>query len=122
MRRAQPVNRLPFFEWEDTRLAARVNRRVVHAGHALAGERLDDRGREAIDALFAVLDEPGRSLPFRLSAGQAVWMHNRPLAHHRTRFPDAADPALRRHLARIYLRDHGPRRYLGDEGEAAPWA
>jgi hypothetical protein len=47
-----------------------------------------------------------------------VYLNNRTVAHHRTPFVDATDPARRRHLVRIYLREHGPRSYLGSEGLA----
>lgn len=115
-----PVNRYPIFEYDGTRLRARVNRRVVHAGYELAGERFDDEGHAALDALFTILDDPTLSVSFTLHAGQVVYLHNRTIAHHRTPFVDARDPARRRHLVRIYLREQGPRSYLGSEGLACP--
>ena len=111
-----PVNRFPIFEHDAERLKGRVNRRVVQAGYELAGEPFDDEGRAAVDALFEVLDDPGLSASFTLEAGQIVYLHNRTIAHHRTPFIDADEPARRRHLVRIYLRDRGPRSYLGTEG------
>jgi hypothetical protein len=115
-----PANRYPIFEHDGMRLKARVNRRVVQAGYELAGEPFDDEGRAALDALFEILDDPSLGASFTLEAGQAVYLHNRTIAHHRTPFVDAPDPARRRHLVRIYLRDRGPRSYLGTEGLARP--
>jgi alpha-ketoglutarate-dependent taurine dioxygenase len=115
-----PVNRFPYFEYDGRQLKGRFNRRIVHAGYEIAGETLDDDGRDAVDAFLDALDDPSLPVSFTLEAGQAVYVNNRMIAHQRTPFSDAADPAKRRHLVRIYMRDHGPRSYLGAEGAARP--
>jgi hypothetical protein len=112
------VNRYPIFERDGTRVKGRINRRVVEAGHALAGEAFDDEGRAAVDALYEVFEDSSLTMSFTLEAGQAVYLNNRTVAHHRTPFVDVTDPTRRRHLVRIYLREHGPRSYLGAEGLA----
>jgi alpha-ketoglutarate-dependent taurine dioxygenase len=115
-----PVNRFPYFEHDGTRLRGRFNRRIVHAGYELAGEPFDEAGRAAVAAFCEVLDDPALSAGFTLEAGQVAYMNNRVVAHHRTAFVDADAPDMRRHLVRIYMRDQGPRSYLGDEGLARP--
>jgi alpha-ketoglutarate-dependent taurine dioxygenase len=115
-----PVNRFPYFEYDGKRLKGRFNRRIVHAGYELAGEPFDEAGRAAVEAFHAALDDPSLSAGFTLEAGQITYMNNRVVAHHRTAFTDADAPGMRRHLVRIYMRDKGPRSYLGDEGLAGP--
>jgi alpha-ketoglutarate-dependent taurine dioxygenase len=115
-----PVNRFPYFEYDGKQLKGRFNRRIVHAGHEIAGEPLDDQGRDAVDAFLATLNDPSLATSFTLEAGQVVYLNNRVVAHHRTPFVDFESPEQRRHLVRIYMRDHGPRSYLGAEGPARP--
>ena len=45
--------------------------------------------------------------------GQIQIVNNRRLAHRRTAFVDWPEPDRRRHLIRIWLRDHGRSFYLG---------
>jgi alpha-ketoglutarate-dependent taurine dioxygenase len=111
-----PINRFPYFEYDGARLKGRFNRRIVYAGHELAGEPLVAAGRAAIEDFCGVLNDPSLRLSLKLEAGQVIYVNNSAVAHHRTPFVDSADPKQRRHLVRIYMRDHGPRRYLGPEG------
>lgn len=111
-----PVSSFPYFKYDGKHLEGRLNRRVVYAGYELAGERLDAEGCAAIEAFFDVLNDASLRLSLPMESGQVVYVNNRAIAHHRTPFVDAADPNRRRHLVRIYMRDHGPRSYLGPAG------
>ncbi len=111
---AKPVNAYPYFELEDGRLRARFNRRIVYGGYEIAGIPFDKAGKDALEAFIAILDDPALSVSFTLAPGQVVYMNNRLIAHRRTLFNDASESG-RRHLVRIYMRDRGPRYYLGDE-------
>jgi len=115
-----PVNRFPYFEYDGERLKGRFNRRIVYAGYELAGASFDRQGQDAVEAFLDILNDPSLAVPFRLEAGQIVYANNRTVVHHRTPFADSLDPAQSRHLVRIYMRDHGPRSYLGEEGLARP--
>jgi len=115
-----PVNRFPYFEFDGERLRGRFNRRIVYAGYELAGKPFDESGRAAVEEFHAVLDNPSLSAGYTMEAGQIAFMNNRTVAHHRTAFIDADAPASRRHLVRIYMRDEGPRSYLGKEGLTRP--
>ena len=110
-----PVNRFPYFAFDGKRLKGRFNRRIVYEGYALAEEAFDDEGEAALEAFVAILNDPALSVAFALEPGEIVYMNNRLIAHTRTPFVDHEDAARRRHLVRIYMRDHGPRFYLGDE-------
>ncbi len=115
-----PVNRFPYFEYDGKRLKGRFNRRIVQAGYEIAGEPLDPDGSAAIDTFLETLNDPSLPVSFTLEAGQAVYVNNRVVVHHRTPFADFETPEKRRHLVRIYMRDHGPRSYLGAEGLTRP--
>jgi alpha-ketoglutarate-dependent taurine dioxygenase len=53
------------------------------------------------------------SADFDLEAGQIQIVDNRALGHSRTAFGDHPEPERRRHLVRLWLRDHGRRAYPG---------
>ncbi len=107
------VTHHPLFEVSDDRLIARLSHRQVVNGHALAGEPLDDAGRAALDALEAILNEPGASKSFIFERGQIQIINNRALGHCRSAFEDHDDPERKRHLVRLWLRDSGRRGYHG---------
>jgi alpha-ketoglutarate-dependent taurine dioxygenase len=53
------------------------------------------------------------SVDFDLEPGQMQFVDNRALGHSRTAFLDYAEPAQKRHLVRLWLRDRGRRAYPG---------
>jgi alpha-ketoglutarate-dependent taurine dioxygenase len=116
---ASPVNTYPYLEIDGGRLLARFNRRIVYGGYEIAGVPFDQAGQDALEAFLAILDDPALSISFTLGPGQIVYMNNRLIAHRRTPFSDSSEADRRRHLVRIYMRDHGPRHYLGDETVAS---
>jgi hypothetical protein len=104
----------PVFEYDGTVLKAQFNRRNIEAGYALIGQAIDPEGQAAIDALSEVLDDPALRVDFALKAGQIEYLLNYQCAHRRTAYEDVDDdPAKKRHLVRIFLRDDGARSYMG---------
>jgi hypothetical protein len=79
----------------------------VHNGHRLAGEPLDDGGREALLALRGIVDDPANWIEFRIERGQFQYINNRQFAHSRTAFKDAPDGSRRRHMIRLWNRPEG---------------
>ena len=58
--------------------------------------------------------EDGRlPVDFDLAPGQIQFVDNRALGHSRTAFVDCPEPDLKRHLVRLWMRDHGRRAYPG---------
>ena len=55
----------------------------------------------------------GLQADFDLEPGQLQFVDNRVLGHARTEFTDFPEPERRRHLVRLWLRDHGRRAYPG---------
>lgn len=107
------TNANPIFRFDGKRLNARVNRRLLQVGHELMDEPMDPEGAAALDALYAMMDEPDLNFGFDLASGQIQYLNNWRCAHQREDYVDYDDPDKRRHLVRIFLRDEGARSYMG---------
>ena len=79
----------------------------------MRGEPIDREGEAAIAAMLDIFEEDDLSVDFDLEPGQIQFVDNRALGHSRTAFVDDPDPDRRRHLVRLWLRDHGRRAYPG---------
>ncbi len=102
------VSSRPVYEYGGT-LAARYYEDYIVNGCTLAGEPLDDEGREALEALRALVDDPASWIEFRIEKGQLQYLNNRQFAHSRTAFTDAGapGPGRGRHMLRLWNRDEG---------------
>ncbi|MGH7066083.1 MAG: TauD/TfdA family dioxygenase, partial [Stellaceae bacterium] len=107
-----PVFAAPVFEHGGD-VEARFSAHQIKGGYALKGEPLDEEGAAAVAALLDIFEEDGVSIDFDLEPGQIQFVHNRALGHSRTAFVDDPDPTAKRHLVRLWLRDHGRRAYPG---------
>jgi alpha-ketoglutarate-dependent taurine dioxygenase len=103
----------PIFSAWDGTLRARYNRGLQPVGYRLVGAEIDKPGMDALNALHDILSEPENHVDFVLAPGQMEFLNNARIAHRRTAFVDHEDPALKRHLMRIFLRDEGRRSYMG---------
>ena len=102
-----PFARQPVFECEHGTLGARYYEDYIHSGQRLAGESLDEAGRDALLALRAVVDDPEHWVEFRIERGQFQFINNRQFAHSRTAFQDAPGVSRFRHMVRLWNRDEG---------------
>jgi alpha-ketoglutarate-dependent taurine dioxygenase len=107
-----PVFAAPVFT-AGTELAARFSAHQIRGGYALKGEPLDDEGAASLAALLDLFEDETLSADFDLEPGQLQFVDNRVLGHARTEFTDFPEPLRRRHLVRLWLRDHGRRAYAG---------
>lgn len=105
--------RRPIFEWDGERLRGRISRFQIVNGHALANEALDAEGQDALEAFNAIMDEARLRFDFAFRPGQVQIVANRLLGHKRTGFQDWPEPARKRHLVRLWLRDGGRPFYNG---------
>lgn len=103
------VSSQPVYEYEECILATRYYEDYVVNGHRLAGTDLDDEGREALEAMRALVDDPANWVEFRIEKGQLQYLNNRQFAHSRTAFTDAGTTAQGpgRHMLRLWNRDEG---------------
>ncbi len=103
----------PMFQYDGKRVTGRYNRSLIPVGYELEGKNLDSKGRDAIDAMSYILSEPENHTTLTLEAGQLQFVNNYTMAHLRTNYVDHDEPENKRHLIRIFLRDHGHRSYMG---------
>ena len=103
----------PIFENVEGELATRMSRFHVRTGHALSGKPLDSEGETAMEAMEAIMNEPGTGFEFWFEPGQIQVIDNRRIGHKRTEFSDWPEPERKRCLVRLWLRDSGRPRYNG---------
>ena len=108
-----PYRSAPVFSYDGTDLTVRIAHREILGGYALRGEPLDEEGRLALDAVKAVFDTPEIRTDLTFEPGQIQFVNNRRTGHARTDFVDGDRPDQKRHLVRLWLRDHGQRGYRG---------
>lgn len=102
----------PVFE-EGDELRSRFSAHQINGGYKLRGEALDNEGAAALAATLDIFEEPELSIDFEFRPGEIQFVDNRTLGHSRTEFEDWPDAERRRHLVRLWLRDHGRRAYTG---------
>jgi TfdA family taurine catabolism dioxygenase TauD len=107
-----PVFSAPVFS-RKRELCARFSAHQIRGGYALRGEPVDDAGAEALAAMLDIFEDESLSADFDLEPGHVQFVDNRALGHSRTAFEDHPEPERRRHLVRLWLRDHGRRAYPG---------
>lgn len=107
-----PIFSAPVFE-NSSELQARFSVHQINGGYALAGEPVDSAGQAAIAAMLEIFEDESLAVDFDLEPGQIQFVHNRAVGHSRTAFVDSPDPERRRHLVRLWMRDHGRRAYPG---------
>jgi hypothetical protein len=107
-----PVFAAPVFD-AAAELKARFSVHQINSGYALRGEAVDKAGDAALSAMLDIFEDEALSVNFDLEPGQMQFVDNRALGHSRTAFVDYPDPSQRRHLVRLWLRDHGRRAYPG---------
>ena len=108
----EPVFAAPVFT-DGGKVQARFSAHQIRGGYALRGEPIDNEGAAALAALLDLFEDEDLSADFDLEPGQMQFVDNRVLGHARTEFEDFPEPERRRHLVRLWLRDHGRRAYAG---------
>jgi hypothetical protein len=108
-----PVFQAPVFERHGDGVAARLGLHQVRNGYAMSNIEMDAPTRQAIAAVEEVFRDPDLQTEFMMEAGDMQFAANREIGHSRTEFHDNADPARKRLLIRLWLRDEGAPGYLG---------
>jgi alpha-ketoglutarate-dependent taurine dioxygenase len=102
----------PVFEEGDD-LRTRFSAHQINSGYAMKGHPVDNEGAAALAAMLEAFERPEMSIDFEFAPGEIQFVDNRTLGHSRTEFEDHPEPERRRHLIRLWLRDHGRRAYTG---------
>jgi alpha-ketoglutarate-dependent taurine dioxygenase len=103
----------PVFTVDDDELKARFSVHQINSGYAMKGAPVDNEGATALAATLDIFEDPEVSIDFEFQPGEIQFVDNRTLGHSRTEFEDWPEPDHRRHLVRLWLRDHGRRAYTG---------
>ena len=104
----------PMFSFDgDGRLRARLGLFQIASGYTLMNEPMDEEAKAAIAALKEVFAKSALTFDFVLERGQMQFANNRELCHRRTGFEDFDEPAKKRLLVRLWLRNAGEQRYQG---------
>jgi alpha-ketoglutarate-dependent taurine dioxygenase len=98
---------------DDGELRARFSVHQINSGYAMKGAPVDNEGAAALAATLDIFEDPEVSIDFAFQPGEIQFVDNRTLGHSRTEFEDWSEPERRRHLVRLWLRDHGRRAYTG---------
>lgn len=107
---ADPWFEIPILSWFDDRLTVLYQRTYVDSAANLPdAPRPDPEHIEALDFWDSVVNEPDVHLTMELEPGDIQFVYNHSLLHDRTSFVDDPDPALRRHLLRLWLSLPGDR-------------
>ncbi len=74
---------------------------------------MDEETVASLDLLEEIFEQDVFSLEFRLEPGMLEFTNNLIIGHSRTAFDDYQEPARKRWLVRLWLRDVGHRAYSG---------
>jgi len=107
------ISRSPTFRFDGKRLKTRLAASLVYKAHELMGEELDQEAQEAFAVMGELLLDPSLWMEFTIERGQMQYLNNWEFAHFRSSFEDAEDPALKRHLIRLWYREEGRCSYNG---------
>jgi hypothetical protein len=107
---AQPFFMIPVFSWHAGALTVFYQRQYFDSAQRFAeAPRLSALDIEALDAFDALANDARLNFSMRLAPGDIQFVHNHVLLHDRTAFEDHDEPALRRHLLRLWLAAPGAR-------------
>ena len=104
---------VPLLSDEEGGLRVRVSRNLIYQGYKLEGKKINATSEAALDAFFAVIDDPKMFIEFQFQPGQIQFLNNRLIGHKRTKFKDIPKMGMERKLCRIWLRETGRRFYNG---------
>ena len=106
--------KIPVFSFRDGLLSVNYLRAYIEMAAEEMQTPLSGDQVAALDLVDEISLDPGFALKFITEPGEAVLFNNLTVLHNRTAFDDADDPALKRHLLRLWLVAHEPRRPVID--------
>ncbi len=108
-----PTFEAPVFTAGVDSVSARLGLHQVKNGYAMTNTPMDEATAAAIAAVEEVFRDPSLQTEFMMEPGDMQFAANREVGHSRTEFQDAEEPAQKRLLIRLWLRDEGVPGYLG---------
>lgn len=107
------VSSKPMFEYDGKNLGVSLSTDRVRDGYIVMDSPMDNQTTAALAALDSILERPGLGKSFEFERGQIQIVNNRKIGHRRTAFKDWPEEERKRHLVRIWVRNHGRRFYAG---------
>lgn len=108
-----PVISAPIFALDNGRLKVRLGLYQAQGGYTLINETIDADALTAIDAVKQLFADEALRFDFVMERGQMQYVNNLETGHRRTAFEDFPEPANKRLMIRLWLRDAGGRGYHG---------
>jgi len=105
------VTLAPFFSWRNDRLFCRANASLIRSGYELSEIVMDPALEKALHSIESICEDEGLWFEAPLERGHVQYLNNHEVGHYRSAFEDYEDPALKRHLYRIWNREQGPVNY-----------
>ncbi|MDQ8703555.1 TauD/TfdA family dioxygenase [Streptomyces sp. LHD-70] len=106
----RPYHAVPLAAWHADRLSLRYHRRYLESAQRFPDvPRLEAADRELFDLIDALADSPQLRLDLDFAAGDLLLVNNHAVLHSRTAYEDSAEPALKRHVLRLWLTPHQQR-------------
>lgn len=100
----RPYCELPVFSERDGYFAAHFLRVLIdRADRSDVAPSLTDQQRAALDTLEALAEDPEMHVSFHMEPGEVLLLNNWTTFHRRSEFVDAEEPALKRHMLRVWL-------------------
>lgn len=104
-----PPGQKPYFDMPVFNSFAGLVSVIYARRYIQSSQRFDDARRlepidiEALDLLDELANAPDMRLDMELGPGDMQFVHNHTILHDRTGYEDWSDPALKRHLLRLWL-------------------
>ncbi len=107
--------RMPVFAVKDGVVSARILRNTVETARRLGHAKYTELETAALAQLDELANRDDMRLDMMLERGDIQFINNYTTLHARTEFEDYPDPALKRHMVRLWLVAHGERRRVDQE-------
>jgi hypothetical protein len=116
---------VPVFAHVNGQISVRYVRKSIETGTAKLGRTFTDEEERLLDYLDEVTQRPELVVTMQLQPGDIQFVNNYTILHSRTGYEDHPDPALRRHLLRLWLKVEGLRQLAPrfvEFDEASGWS
>lgn len=101
----RPYFTSPIYTIHEGRLSAYISKPFIHTAQRFVGVRkLTEHDEEALELMQEIAGEDGIRLDMDFQPGDMQFLSNYSILHSRTSFEDYEEPARRRHLLRLWLR------------------
>ena len=98
----------------DGKMSVRYSERLNRQGYKIAKQAMDQEAQDMLETIDSILKDPEMRIDLNFQSGQIQWINNASIGHRRTSYIDhPSDPALKRCLVRMWLREKGKISYLG---------